>query len=142
MTVARAADPVRDFGDRQVRVAQQCLGALDAQVQHVAVRCHAGGCAKRVREMAVRLALGATMRDIVRFVVVGGMRPVLIGAAAGLAVGGVEARMISSLLFRVTPGDPSTFAIAAVVVIVAGLIATWLPARRACRVDAAEALRQ
>jgi putative ABC transport system permease protein len=50
--------------------------------------------------------------------------------------------MISSLLFRVTPGDPSTFAIAAVVVIVASLIATWLPARRACRVDAAEALRQ
>jgi ABC-type antimicrobial peptide transport system permease subunit len=97
---------------------------------------------QRVREMAVRLALGATMRDIVRFVVVGGMRPVLVGTAAGLAAGAVEGRIISNLLFRVAPGDPPTFAVAAIVVVVSGLVATWFPARRACRVDAAEVLRQ
>jgi putative ABC transport system permease protein len=96
---------------------------------------------ERRREMSIRLALGAARSDVVRLVLAGGLQPLAAGAALGLAGGALLAHGVSGLLFGVTAADPATFAIAAVVILVAGLAAAWIPARRACRVDPAIALK-
>ena len=97
--------------------------------------------AQRTQEMGIRLALGASARDIVALVVGRGARPVVLGTLVGLAAGYGIARAMAGLLFDVTPADPLTFAFAAIVIVSAGLVASWLPARRACRVDPVVALK-
>ena len=96
---------------------------------------------QRTQEMGIRLALGARPSDILRMVLGAGLRPLLAGAAIGLAGGLLLSRAVAGLLFKVTPADPLTFVVAAAVILTAGLAAAWLPARRACRVDPAIALR-
>jgi len=97
--------------------------------------------ARRTREMGVRLALGAAPSDIIRLVVSQGIKPVLLGAALGLGAALIAAPAFVTLLFKVGPTDPVTFAAVAVTVVAAGLLASWLPARRASRVDPTTALR-
>jgi ABC-type antimicrobial peptide transport system permease subunit len=91
--------------------------------------------------MGIRLALGATRGAIVGLVVGRGLQPLALGTLLGLAGGFAVSRAIASLLFNVTPADPATFGFAALVILVSGMLATWFPARRACRVDPARALR-
>jgi predicted permease len=99
------------------------------------------GVAQRTREIGVRVALGASRGDIVRHVVVGGMQPVLIGAALGVAgVWGLE-RFVRSLLYGVKPGDPVILVGTLVLLAVTALVACWLPARRAAAVEPLVALR-
>jgi putative ABC transport system permease protein len=96
---------------------------------------------QRTHEMGIRLALGAQSSAILWMVLVGGLRPLLAGAVIGLAGGLVLSRAVAGLLFIVSPADPLTFLVAAVVILTAGVAATWIPARRACRVDPAIVLR-
>jgi predicted permease len=97
--------------------------------------------ARRTNELGVRMALGASrvamMRLVLRDVVVMLAVGVTIGAAGALALSGVARR----ILFGLTPSDPMPFAIAAAVLAVAAIIAGWLPARRASRIDPLVALR-
>ena len=97
--------------------------------------------ARRARELGVRLALGASPRDLVRMLV--GQSAMLVGA--GLAVGTLAAlllsRFVKSMLFGVTSSDPVSFAAGAALLAFATLIATILPARRATRVDPLSVLR-
>jgi predicted permease len=97
--------------------------------------------ARRIRELGVRMALGATRRDVLRLVARQGLALAGVGLGLGLALSLVVGRVIRALLFGVTPADPFTYL--AVVVTIAGavLLASWLPARRATRVDPMEALR-
>jgi putative ABC transport system permease protein len=97
--------------------------------------------AQRRREMGIRVALGAERRDLVRWVVARGLRPVFAGVAIGVVVAAALARLIASLLYGVAPRDPLTFAIAAATLVVVAALACWLPARRASRVDPWSALR-
>ncbi|HMF60126.1 MAG TPA: FtsX-like permease family protein, partial [Vicinamibacterales bacterium] len=97
--------------------------------------------AQRTREIGVRMALGAQQREILQLVIGQGMRPILVGIAAGIAGAIGVTRFISKLLFGVAPLDPLTFGIAVVVLTAVGLAACWIPARRATRVDPLMALR-
>jgi ABC-type antimicrobial peptide transport system permease subunit len=97
--------------------------------------------ARRVREIGIRMALGAERGSVLRLIV----RQALVLVAIGVLAGGVGAflltRTLSTLLFGVTPHDPATFAAAAGVLTVVALVAAALPAWRAARVDPAAALR-
>jgi ABC-type antimicrobial peptide transport system permease subunit len=100
------------------------------------------GVAQRRRELAIRLALGASPRSVASLVVRQGLRLAGIGALLGLlgALGG--GRLASRLLFQVGPADPQVLAAVAGILIAVALAASWLPARRAARVAPLEALRE
>jgi predicted permease len=96
---------------------------------------------QRTRELGIRVALGARQADISRAVLRGSLLVVCGGIAIGI-VGAIGAgRLLSSLLFGVTPYDPLILSMAAVVLFATGLLANWLPARRAARVDPMISLR-
>ena len=97
--------------------------------------------ARRVPEIGVRLALGAERGRLVRFVVARGMLPVLVGAILGLVATFWLSELVASLLFGITAGDVTTYAVVALTVIGASLIACYLPARAVLRVDPVVALR-
>jgi len=97
--------------------------------------------AQRTREIGIRMALGARASHVRRLVIAEGMGPVLIGSAAGIAAGLLATRAIRGLLFGVTPLDPLSLAAAPGILAVIALLACYLPARRATRVDPLVALR-
>ena len=96
---------------------------------------------QRSHELGIRIAVGASPRDILRLVVGQGIRMTLLGAAIGLVVSLAVTRALSSLLFGVSVTDPLTFVAVPVVLALVAILACYLPARRAMRVDPIIALR-
>ena len=96
---------------------------------------------QRTHEIGVRMALGATRRDIVRMVVRQGFAMASGGIVAGVAVAMVLTRVMRTLLYEVEPTDLQTFAIAAAGLMLTAVIASLVPAFRAARIDAVETLR-
>lgn len=97
--------------------------------------------ARRTQEMGIRMALGAGRRQVVSMVLRQGMRTVVIALALGLAAAFAATRLLETQLFGVTPTDPLTFVVVPLVLGAIGLVACYLPARRASRVDPLVALR-
>ncbi len=97
---------------------------------------------QRTREIGIRMALGARAADVMRMVLAEGMTPVGVGALAGLLGAALATRMLRTLLFGVTPLDPVSFIAAPAIVAAVALIACYMPARRATRVDPLVALRE
>jgi putative ABC transport system permease protein len=91
--------------------------------------------AQRTHEIGVRVALGAARGDVVGLVLGEGLRLTLVGLGLGLPVALAAARLASSFLYGVAPWDPVTIAAVAVLLAAAALLASYLPARRATRVD-------
>lgn len=96
---------------------------------------------RRTQEIGIRMALGARRADVLRLVVGEGARLVAAGSAVGLAVSLLATRLLASLLFGVTATDPLTFAAVAALLAGVALLAAYLPARRATRLDPNRALR-
>jgi predicted permease len=96
---------------------------------------------ERTRDMGIRLALGATPGRLRRDVLSGALVVAAAGAAVGLGGALAGSRLLTALLFEVTPTDPATLAGACIVLLAAALLAAYVPARRATRVDPAQALR-
>jgi putative ABC transport system permease protein len=99
------------------------------------------GVNERTREIGVRVALGADAGDVVRLIVRGALGMTSIGVLIGLLGALATSRLLESLLFGVTARDVPTFVAAAAVILAVAALATWLPARRAARVDPSVALR-
>jgi putative ABC transport system permease protein len=97
--------------------------------------------ALRTQEIGIRMALGAQRQDVLRLVLGQGARIAFFGVAIGLAAAAALARALSSLLFSVSASDPVTFAAVAVLLVAVTLLACYIPARRALRVDPIIALR-
>ncbi len=96
---------------------------------------------RRRHEIGIRMALGAEHHDVLRLVVSQGLKLAAIGIVIGLAVSLAVTRLMSDLLYGVRPRDPVTFAVSSAVVILIALVASYIPARRATRVDPMIALR-
>jgi ABC-type antimicrobial peptide transport system permease subunit len=96
---------------------------------------------RRTREIGVRAALGATAADVRQMIVGQGLRTILVGVAIGIFGAFALTRTVASLLFGVTPTDPLTFGGVTLLLVGAGLLACYVPARRATRVDPVVALR-
>lgn len=97
--------------------------------------------AQRTSEIGVRMAMGAQRRDVLQLVMSHGARLALAGVAVGIAAALVATRLISTLLYGVSPTDPATFIVVAALLISVALAACYIPARRATRVDPIAALR-
>jgi putative ABC transport system permease protein len=97
--------------------------------------------ASRRRELAIRSAVGAQQKDIRRLIFGEGFRLVAVGVVAGIALAVVLSRVLRSFLFEVQPSDPATFIVVGALFVGVGLLACWVPVRRAGKVDPLDALR-
>jgi putative ABC transport system permease protein len=97
--------------------------------------------ARRTNEIGTRMALGATRGDVLRMVLRQGLLLVWIGLFLGLAGALALTRSLETLLFGVRPTDPASFAAVAILLLAAGMLASYIPARRATKVDPMVALR-
>ncbi len=97
---------------------------------------------RRVREIGIRMALGATHGDVLSMVVADGMKPILVGVGIGLTAALALGRVVSSLIFGVRATDPLTFALVGALLVAVGLLATVIPAYRATRVEPVRTLRE
>jgi len=97
---------------------------------------------RRAREIGIRRALGARAADVMRLVMAQGVPLVLVGLLLGSGAALSVTRLLASQLFGVPPHDPATFGLVAALLLTAALLASWLPARRAVRVDPAVVLKE
>jgi len=96
---------------------------------------------QRTHEIGLRIAMGARSGDILHLVLVDGAKLAFLGIAIGVAAALALTRLMATLLFEVKPTDPPTFAAVAILLALVGLMACYIPARRATRVDPMVTLR-
>jgi putative ABC transport system permease protein len=96
---------------------------------------------RRTQEFGIRMALGADRNDVLALALRKGLLPVLIGACVGLAGAVVTARVLRSLLYQLSPWDPLTYGVVSLLLIAVALLACYLPARKAAKIDPMAALR-
>jgi ABC-type antimicrobial peptide transport system permease subunit len=128
------------------RVAAAVLSILGALAALLAVTGVFGMAAysvsKRLRELGIRVALGAQRRQLIASAL---MRPVIVlmaGSTTGLVLGVVASRLLAFIVYQASPKDPLVLAGALVLMVLVGMAATWIPARRALRVNPAQLLRE
>jgi putative ABC transport system permease protein len=96
---------------------------------------------RRMREIGLRMAFGAKMRDVAALMIVQGLKPTFIGIAIGLAVAFALGRVVSSIIYGVSARDFATFAVVTLLLIIVSFAASVIPALRATRVDPLAVLR-
>ena len=128
--------------DRMIAVLLSIFGAGGLLLAAIGIYGVMGySVARRTHEIGIRIALGADRRDILKLIVGQGLVLILIGAGLGLVLALALTRVVKSLLFDISATDPLTFAAVVLVLVVVALVASYLPARRATKVDPLVALR-
>jgi ABC-type antimicrobial peptide transport system permease subunit len=123
----------------QITAVMGFLGLVLAVVGIYSVVSYAA--AQRTQEIGIRIAMGATTRDILKMVLRQGLSVVGIGLALGFVVALAGTRLLSGLVMGIKPTDPITFAVVLLLLTAIALFACWIPARRATRIDPLVALR-
>lgn len=145
VTAVRTVEELMDASRAQPRFTMFLLGSFSATALLLAIIGIYGvlaySVAQRRKELGIRLALGAEKSDIVRLVVRQGLTLTATGIVIGLVTALALSRVMSSLLYKVGTHDLTTFVLAPVVFLLVAVLASYLPARRATKVDPTEALR-
>jgi len=128
--------------DRMIAVLLSIFGAAALLLAAIGIYGVMGySVAQRTHEIGIRIALGAEQRDILKLIVGQGLTLILIGAGLGLALALALTRVVENLLFDVSATDPLTFGVVVLLLMAVALLACYLPARRAMKVDPLVALR-
>jgi predicted permease len=145
ITDVRTMDEILERAAGQQHLAARVLGLFAATALLLAViglyGVMAYSVAQRTQEIGIRRALGAGHREVLWMVVRQGLRVTLVGTICGLGGAYVSTRLLESLLFEVSATDAVTFVVVPVVFVLVALLATWIPAGRAVRIDPVGALR-
>ena len=145
MTATRTMQFLVDYTTGERRFALALLGCFAAAALVLAAVGVYGvvayGVSQRTHEIGVRMALGAERRAILGLVLKEGMAMAIVGVGAGLLGAFALARLLQGMLFGIGAADPLTYAATAAVMSGVALVATWVPARRATRVEPTAALR-
>jgi predicted permease len=131
------------FGSRMATVALGILGALGAILSITGIFGMAAySVSKRLRELGIRMALGAQRKEVLEAALGRAIRLLAFGSAAGLLLGILASRVLASIVYQATPRDPLVLAGSVLVMSLLGLLATWIPAQRALSIDPAILLRE
>ena len=131
------------FGSLVATVALGVLGTLGAILSITGVfGISAYSVSKRLRELGIRMALGAQWREVLGAALGRAIKVLAFGSLAGLLLGILASRVLASIVYQATPRDPVVLAAAVLAMSGLGLIATWIPAQRALSIDPAILLRE
>jgi ABC-type antimicrobial peptide transport system permease subunit len=97
---------------------------------------------KRMKELGIRMALGAQRREVLQAALGRALKLLAFGSAAGLLLGVLASRVLASIVYQATPRDPLVLAGVVVAMLLLGLLATWIPAQRALSIDPMVLLRE
>jgi ABC-type antimicrobial peptide transport system permease subunit len=124
------------FAARVATIALGVLGLLGAMLAVTGVFGMASySVSKRLRELGIRVALGARKSEVLRASLGRAFRLLVIGSIAGLLLGVLATRVLSSIVYQATPKDPVVLIGVSVTMLLLGMLAAWIPARRALAVD-------
>ena len=131
------------FPSRMATASLGVLGAMGAMLSITGIFGMAAySVSRRLRELGVRLALGAQRREVLHTALGRAMKWLAFGSAAGLVVGMLASRVLASIVYQATPRDPLVLAGVVVVMLLLGLLATWIPAQRALSLNPVTLLRE
>ncbi len=131
------------FAARAATISLGVLGMLGAMLAVTGIFGMASySVGKRLKEMGIRLALGAGHGQVLRAALGRSVRLLGVGSAAGLLLGMAATRLLSYIVYQATPNDPAVLAGTVLAMLLVGLIATWAPAQRALRVDPSKLMRE
>jgi ABC-type antimicrobial peptide transport system permease subunit len=131
------------FPSRVATVSLGVLGAMGAMLSITGIFGMASySVSKRLRELGIRVALGAERTEVLRVAIGRAFKLLVMGSAAGLGLGLLAARVLAFIVYQATPRDPFVLAGVVFAMLVLGLLATWIPARRALSIDPLILLRE
>jgi ABC-type antimicrobial peptide transport system permease subunit len=131
------------FGSRIAAVTLGVMGVIGAILSITGIFGMAAySVSKRLRELGVRMALGAQRKEVLQAALGRAFKLLGIGSAAGLFLGILASRVLASIVYQATPRDPVVLAGVVVAMLLLGLLATWIPARRALAIDPAILMRE
>jgi predicted permease len=131
------------FGPRIATIALGVLGAMGAMLSITGIFGMAAfSVSRRLKELGIRMALGAQRGEVLQAALGRPLRLLAVGSAAGLALGILASRVLAFLVYQATPSDPLVLAGVALAMVLLGLAATWIPARRALSINPLKLLRE
>jgi predicted permease len=131
------------FGSRIAAITLGVMGVIGAMLSLTGIFGMAAySVSKRLRELGIRMALGAQRKEVLQAALGRALKLLGIGSAAGLLLGILASRVLASIVYQATPRDPVVLASVVVAMLLLGLLATWIPARRALAIDPAILMRE
>ncbi len=131
------------FGPRMATISLGVLGVIGAILSITGIFGMAAySVSKRMKELGIRIALGARYQEVLQAALGRAFKLLAFGSAAGLLLGILASRVLASLVYQATPRDPLVLSGAVVTMLLLGLLATWIPARRALKIDPLALLRE
>jgi len=131
------------FGTRVATVSLGVLGVMGAMLSITGIFGMAAySVSKRLKELGIRLALGAPPKEVLQAALGRAVKLLVLGSAAGLILGILASRVLASIVYQATPRDPLVLSGVVLAMVLLGLLATWIPARRALSLDPLTLLRE